>query len=83
MNHSTSQYTSLVFEPDSVYLLFVKLGGWCCAGVFHHDSDNMGTLAYAGGGILGPPRPHRRVILFERILKQSKFSHPELFLTCD
>lgn len=80
MNLSPLQYTSFTFEPDSVYLLFIKLDGWRGAGVFHHNSDNRGRLAYAGGGMPGPPRPHRRVFLFERDLKQSKVPHPTLFL---
>ena len=66
--------TSFAFEPHSVYLLFVKLDGWCGAGVFHHKRDNKGRLAYAGGEIPGSPSLHRRVFLFERDLKQGKGS---------
>ncbi|KAF9790926.1 hypothetical protein BJ322DRAFT_1038841 [Thelephora terrestris] len=36
-----------IFEPDSIYLLFVKRDDQTCAGVFHHNSDGKGILAFA------------------------------------
>jgi hypothetical protein len=64
--------TSLVFEPDSVYLLFISKGCHPCAGVFHHGSRHRGILAYADVGLLTPQRPHRVVLLVEFDLKQSE-----------
>lgn len=67
-----SQPTPLVFEPDSVYLLFISKGCHTCAGVFHHGSGHRGILAYADVGLLTPQRPHRVVLPVEVDLKQSE-----------
>ena len=67
-----SQPASHVFEPDSVYLLFISKGCHPCAGVFHHSSGHRGILAYADVGLLAPQRPHRVVLLVEVDLKQSE-----------
>lgn len=73
MSCSSLQSTPLVFETDSVYLVFITWTGRPCAGVFHHNSDNRGILAYADAGIPGPRRSRRKVFSFE--LKKSKSSH--------
>lgn len=72
MNCSSSQPIPLVFEPDSIYLVFIMRTGHPCAGVFHHNSNNRGILAYADVGIPGPRRSYRKVFSFE--LKKSKAS---------
>ena len=74
MSHSSPQPLSLDFEPDSIYLVFIlQAGSRPCAGVFHHNSENKGILAYADVGIPGPRRSRRKVFSFE--LKQSKAPH--------
>ena len=75
MNHSKS--SPLTFEPDSVYLLFIARAGRSYPGVFHHNSGNIGRLAYAGGVMPEPRRSHRTVFLFEVNLKESKVLFPE------
>ena len=71
MSYSSPQYLPLDFEPDSIYLVFVlQAGSRPCAGVFHHNSESRGILAYADVGVLGPRRSHCNVFSFE--LKQSK-----------
>ena len=70
MSYSQPRYIPLAFEPDSIYLVFITRGGHPCPGVFHHNSDNRGILAYADVGIPGPRRSHRKVFSFE--LKNSK-----------
>lgn len=74
---SSPQSVPLDFEPDSIYLVFVMRSSRPCAGVFHHNSDNKGILAYADVGIPGPWKSHRKVFSFE--LKKSKCpaSNPE------
>ena len=83
MNCPTSQSTPLAFEPDAVYLLFIRRAGRPCAAVFHHNSNNKGRLAYADGGLPGLERQkaHRIVFLFELDLKQSKVLHPGLCIS--
>jgi len=70
MSCSSPQSVPLAFEPDSIYLVFVTRASRPCAGVFHHNSDNKGILAYADVGIPGPRKSHRKVFSFE--LKKSK-----------
>ena len=75
MSSSSPQPVPLAFEPDSIYLVFIMRAGRPCAGVFHHNSDNRGILAYADVGIPGPQRSHRKV--FSSELKNSETPHPE------
>ncbi|KAF9643783.1 hypothetical protein BDM02DRAFT_3122952 [Thelephora ganbajun] len=65
MNSSSPQSTPLAFEPDSIYLLFIMRTGRPCAGVFHHNSEHRGILAYADVGMPGPRRSHHKVFSFE------------------
>lgn len=67
MDYSSLKPIPLVFEPDSVYLLTVMRGDHSCPGLFHHNSDNNGVLAYADPGL-----PKSRSQVFSVELKQSK-----------
>jgi len=67
---------SLAFEPDSVYILFIAEGDQFCPGVFHHDSDNEGILAYADGRIPGLGRYHSKIISLELENSKARISNP-------
>ena len=70
------QSVSLALEPDSVYLVFIMRGGHPCPGVFHHNSDNSGILAYADGRIPGPQRSRCKVFSFELKNSKARISNP-------
>lgn len=70
MDYSSLEPIPLVFEPNSVYLLTVMRGDYSCPGLFHHNSDNNGVLAYADRGPPGLPKSPSQVFSIE--LKQSK-----------
>jgi len=76
MSCSSPPSISLTFEPDSVYLLFIMQGGHPCAGVFHHNSDNKGILAYADGRIPGLGRSCCKVISLELENSKARISNP-------
>jgi len=73
MSCSPPQPIPLAFEPDSVYVIFIMRGNHPCPGVFHHNSDNRGTLAYADGRMPGVRESLSKVFSFK--LEQSKDLH--------
>ena len=66
----SSQSTPLIFEPDSVYVVFVSRGGEPRVGVFHHNSENKGVLAFADVEVPESQRSHCKVYSLK--LKNSK-----------
>lgn len=76
MSCSSSQSIPLAFERDSIYLVFIMRAGRPCAGVFHHNSDNMGILAYADVGMPGPRKSRRKVFSFELDKSKVSLSNP-------
>lgn len=61
-----------VFEPHSVYLLYIESIGLTLAGVFHHNKDNKGKLIYCNGPGLPNGGGRYTVRLSEQVLRQSK-----------
>jgi len=76
MNYSSQPSISPAFDPHSVYLLFIMQGDHPCAGVFHHNSDNKGILAYADGRIPGLGRSKCKVISLELEDSKARISNP-------
>ena len=74
MDSLPSESTPLTFEPDSVYVVFVMREGQPRVGVFHHNSENKGILAFADVGLPEIRRSHCKIVSHE--LKNSKAHFP-------
>jgi len=76
MEYPPPLHVPLVFEPDSVYILFIMRGDHPRAGVFHHNSDNKGILAYVDEQIPGLGRSRCNVFSFKLKNSKARISNP-------
>ncbi|KAF9783221.1 hypothetical protein BJ322DRAFT_1219680 [Thelephora terrestris] len=77
MDDSASMPAPFIFDPHSVYILFVERQGETFGGVFHHHKDQMGRLAWGEAGVALLPESQRMVFVRELDLKhkiESKFN---------
>ena len=75
MDSLSSPSTPLVFEPNSVYIVFVLREGQPRVGVFHHNSENLGILAFADVELPESRRSHCKVFSLELKDSRSHFSN--------